>query len=310
MKAELTHRIKERAREMGFDLVGIAQAGFLEQEARDLEEWLRRGLHGKMAWMEGYFDKRVDPRLLVEGAKSIISVLLNYFPEPEHGQPDDAPKISRYAWGEDYHKVIKRKLYRVLEFIQEEVGEVNARVFTDSAPVMDKAWAKRAGLGWIGKNTNLIHPKMGSWYFIGEIIVDLELDYDTPMKDYCGTCTRCLDACPTDALEPYRIDATRCISYLTIELRENMPAELRGATDGWAYGCDVCQEVCPWNSFSIPAHSEDFTPMPHVLEFSRRDWEAITEKQFKKLVKKSAMSRIKWVKWQDNLDEGENEESR
>lgn len=295
---------------MGFDLVGIAQAGFLEQEARDLEEWLRRGLHGKMAWMEGYFDKRVDPRLLVEGAKSIISVLLNYFPEPEHGQPDDAPKISRYAWGEDYHKVIKRKLYRVLEFIQEEVGEVNARVFTDSAPVMDKAWAKRAGLGWIGKNTNLIHPKMGSWYFIGEIIVDLELDYDTPMKDYCGTCTRCLDACPTDALEPYRIDATRCISYLTIELRENMPAELRGATDGWAYGCDVCQEVCPWNSFSIPAHSEDFTPMPHVLEFSRRDWEAITEKQFKKLVKKSAMSRIKWVKWQDNLDEGENEESR
>ncbi len=300
-RSTLTHQIKEKVLEMGFALVGIAPAGFLEPEARDLEEYLKRGLHGKMAWMEGYFDKRTDPRLLVDGAKSVISVLLNYMPQPEHAQPEDAPKISKYAWGEDYHKVIKRKLFRVLEFIQENVGEVNARVFTDSAPVMDKAWAKRAGLGWVGKNTNLIHPKMGSWFFIGEIIVDLELDYDGPMKDYCGTCTKCIDECPTDALEPYRIDATRCISYLTIELREDMPAELRGDLDGWAYGCDVCQDVCPWNSFSVPEPNEDFTPMPHILEFTRKDWEAVTEKQFKKLIKKSAMSRIKWVKWEDNI---------
>ncbi|HHG83767.1 MAG TPA: tRNA epoxyqueuosine(34) reductase QueG, partial [Bacteroidetes bacterium] len=229
--------------------------------------------------------------------------LLNYCPPPEQSQPEGAPKISTYAWGEDYHKVIKQKLYRVLEFIQETVGEVNARVFTDSAPVMDKAWAKRAGLGWVGKHTNLVHPKMGSWYFIGELILDLELEYDAPMKDYCGTCTRCLDACPTDALEPYKIDPRRCISYLTIELREGMPAELRGATDGWAYGCDICQEVCPWNSFSTPASEDNFKTFPHILEFTRKDWEAVTEQQFKKLIKKSAMSRIKYVKWEDNLDQ-------
>lgn len=306
-QSQLTQAIKAKTKEMGFDLVGVAKAGFLEDEARDLETFLNKGFHGKMEWMEGHFDKRVDPRLLVDGAKSIISVLLNYCPAPSHTQPEGAPKISTYAWGEDYHKVIKRKLYRVLEFIQEQVGEVNARVFTDSAPVMDKAWAKRAGLGWIGKHTNLIHPKMGSWYFIGEIILDVALDYDGPMKDYCGTCTRCLDACPTDALEPYKIDATKCISYLTIELRENMPAELRGATEGWAYGCDICQEVCPWNSFSVPASGDDFVPFPHILEFTRADWAELQEKQFKKLIKKSAMSRIKFVKWEDNLASLENE---
>lgn len=286
---------------MGFDLFGVSKAGFLEDEARYLEQWLKEGRHGKMAWMENHFDKRVDPRLLVEGAKSVISVLLNYFPEPGHQQPKDAPKISTYAWGADYHKVIKQKLYRVLEFIQEEVGEVNARVFTDSAPVMDKVWAARGGLGWIGKHTNLIHPKMGSWYFIGEIILDVELEPDGPMKDFCGTCTRCIDACPTDALTPYEIDSNKCISYLTIELREGMPAEFKGNMDGWAYGCDICQEVCPWNRFASPANGGDFKPLDHILAYGRAEWEQLDEKRFKKMTKKSAMSRVKWFKMQDNL---------
>jgi len=262
---------------------------------------LKEGRQGTMAWMENHFDKRVDPRNLVEGAKSVVSVLLNYHPEAGDAQPEGAPKISTYAWGEDYHKVIKRKLYRVLEFIQAEVGEVNARVFTDSAPVMDKVWAARAGLGWIGKHTNLISPQLGSWYFIGELILDVELDYDAPIGDFCGTCTRCLDACPTDALTPYQIDSRKCISYLTIELRENMPAEFRGQMDGWAYGCDICQEVCPWNRFSTP-HGGDFKPLNHILELGRAEWEQLDAKRFKKMTKKSAMSRIKWFKMQDNLD--------
>ena len=304
----LTAEIKQQAYAQGFDLVGVAKAGFLEQEARDLEQYLKEGRHGTMSWMENHFEKRVDPRLLVEGAKSIVSVLLNYFPPEEHRQPDDAPKISTYAWGEDYHKVIKRKLYRVLEFIQEKVGDVNARVFTDSAPVMDKAWALRAGLGWVGKHTNLIHPKMGSWYFIGEIILDVELDYDAPLTDHCGTCTRCLDACPTEALTPYQIDSNKCISYLTIELRENMPAELRRDTEGWAYGCDICQEVCPWNRFSKAHTGVDFRPLDHILAYGAKEWREVGERQFKKLVKKSAMSRVKWGKMMDNLaavEEGE-----
>lgn len=307
----LTSEIKQKAYEMGFDLVGIAKAGFLEKEARDLERWLSEGRHGTMYWMENHFDKRVDPRLLVEGAKSVISVLLNYHPPAEYAQPEDAPKISTYAWGADYHKVIKHKLYRVLEFIQEKVGDVNARVFTDSAPVMDKAWALRAGLGWVGKHTNLIHPKMGSWYFIGEIILDIELEYDGPIRDHCGTCTRCIDACPTDALQPYQIDSNKCISYLTIELRENMPAELSGATEGWAYGCDICQEVCPWNRFSKAHTGEDFRPLDHILSYGKAEWEGLDERTFKKLTKKSAMSRVKWGKMKNNLaavdNQGENE---
>jgi epoxyqueuosine reductase len=300
-KTALSLGIKRKAMEMGFDLVGISAAGLLVQEAKDLEEWLKQGRHGSMAWMENHFDQRIDPRNLVEGAKSVVSVLLNYFPDPTHQQPEGAPKVSKYAWGEDYHSVIKRKLYRVLEFIQMEVGEVNARVFTDSAPVMDKAWAKRGGLGWIGKHTNLIHPKMGSWYFIGEIIVDVELDYDGPMKDYCGTCTRCIDACPTNALEPYKIDSTRCISYLSIELREKMPQEFRGKTEGWVYGCDICQDVCPWNSFATPAVHGDFKPLDAFLKYGEAEWTGISEGEFKKLTRHSAMSRIKYPKWQDNL---------
>lgn len=302
-RTALTAAIKREAAAQGFDLVGIAEAGQLVEEAAHLEEWLRQGRHGTMAWMENHFDMRIDPRKLVEGAKSVISVLLNYFPDPADAQPADAPKISTYAWGEDYHKVIKRKLHRVLEFIQGQVGEVNARVFTDSAPVMDKAWAKRAGLGWIGKHTNLIHPKMGSWYFIGEIILDVALEYDGPMTDFCGTCTRCIDACPTDALRPYEIDARKCISYLTIELREAMPDAFRGQTEGWAYGCDICQQVCPWNRFATVATGGDFKPLTHILTQNRAAWEALGEQEFKRLTRHSAMSRIKWGKWVDNISE-------
>ena len=297
----MTEEIKRKALELGFDLVGVSKAGFLEQEARDLEEWLKQGRHGTMKWMENHFEKRVDPRNLVEGAKSVISVLLNYFPAPEHQQPEGAPKISTYAWGEDYHKVLKRKLYTLLEFIFEKAGEINARVFTDSAPVMDKAWALRGGLGWIGKHTNLINPKLGSWYFIGEIILDLELDYDAPMKDFCGTCTKCIDACPTDALKPYQIDSNKCISYLTIELRENMPAEFVGQTEGWAYGCDICQDVCPWNRFSTPNKGE-FKPLDHILAYGKAEWLGMEKREFKKMARKSAMSRVKWEKMMDNLD--------
>jgi epoxyqueuosine reductase len=299
-RSALTNAIKQQLAAQGFDLVGISQAGFLEQEAHDLTQWLQEGRHGTMRWMEDHFDKRVDPRLLVDGAKSVISVLLNYFPDPSHHQPADAPKISTYAWGEDYHKVIKRKLYRVLEWMQENIGDVNDRVFTDSAPVMDKAWAKRSGLGWIGKNTNLIHPKMGSWYFIGEIIVDVELDYDGPMKDFCGTCTKCLDACPTEALTPYQIDSRKCISYLTIELREAIPPALRTHTENWAYGCDICQQVCPWNSFSTPENG-DFKPLDFILNFGKAEWLGLEEKEFNKLTRHSAMSRVKWAKWNQDL---------
>ncbi|MEL6675120.1 MAG: tRNA epoxyqueuosine(34) reductase QueG [Bacteroidota bacterium] len=297
---QLSQQIKSEGLRQGFDMVGISQAEFLEEEAFDLEKWLNQGLHGKMSYMENHFDKRLDPRLLVEGAKSVISLIHNYYPA-EPNLPANQPKISRYAWGQDYHKVLKKKLYELFRDIQAWVGsEVAGRVFVDSAPVMDKAWAKKSGLGWIGKHTNLITPQKGSYFFIGEIILDLELAYDAPIKDYCGTCTRCLDACPTDALTPYQIDAQKCISYLTIELRENMPDAYREATEGWVYGCDICQEVCPWNRFS-QAHTEPgFEPLGHH-HYDVEAWEEIDEKAFKKLRRKTAMDRIKWEKMKDNL---------
>lgn len=297
----LAQKIKQEGARLGFDMVGISEATFLEKEARDLEQWLEQDRQGTMAWMENHFDKRLDPRLLVPGAKSVISVIHNYYPSPKDRQPEDAPKISTYAWGEDYHKVLKRKLYRLYEFIQEEVGsEIAGRVFVDSAPVMDKAWAKKAGLGWLGKNTNLITPRRGSYFFIGEIILDLSLPADGPVRDYCGTCTRCIDACPTDALKPYQIDANKCISYLTIELREDIPESFAEGLSGWAYGCDICQEVCPWNRFSSP-HKGEFQPLDHITGFDRNRWEELDEKSFKKLTRKSAMNRVKWPKMLDNL---------
>lgn len=300
-KSILSHKIKEKGTELGFDLVGISKAEMMEEEARDLEQYLKQGRHGSMQWMENHFEKRTDPRLLVEGAKSVISVIHNYYPEPDVKQPANSPKISMYAWGDDYHKVLKYKLYRLLEFIQQEVGtEVPGRVFTDSAPVLDKHWAKRSGLGWIGKNTNLINPKKGSFFFIGEIILDLDLAYDGAIKDYCGTCTKCIDHCPTDALQPYQMDSNKCISYLTIELREDVPKAFEDKMEGWFYGCDICQDVCPWNRFSSPS-GEAFKPLAHITSFGYEDWAELEEKQFKKLTKRSAMNRVKWDKMKSNL---------
>lgn len=304
MPPSLSQSIKQRGAELGFDMVGISKAEKLDEEARYLEKWLQEGRHGTMTWMENYFDKRVDPRLLVEGAKSVISVIHNYYPA-EQQPPSDAPKISTYAWGEDYHKVLKRKLYELFQYIHELTGaEVPGRVFVDSAPVLDKAWAKRSGLGWIGKHTNLITPKRGSYFFIGEIILDLELDYDGPIQDYCGTCTRCIDACPTDALTPYEIDATKCISYLTIELREEIPNSFADQLNGWAYGCDICQEVCPWNRFSVAHTGQEFKPLDFILDFGSAEWEELDERTFKKLTRKSAMNRVKWDKMKGNLKWG------
>jgi epoxyqueuosine reductase len=256
--------IKQKATELGFSFCGISKADFLEEEARRLDSWLKEGYHGKMKYMENHYDKRLDPRLLVEDAKSVVSLLLNYSTDQEQADPE-APKISKYAYGKDYHFVIKDKLKVFYQFIQDEIGEVGGRVFVDSAPVMDKAWAKKSGLGWVGKNTNLIHPKQGSYFFIAEMILDLNLEYDGPIKDYCGTCTKCIDECPTDAIvQPYVVDGSKCISYLTIELKDELlPHEFSGKLDNWMFGCDICQDVCPWNRFSTPIKSHYFIPMMH-----------------------------------------------
>ena len=301
-KTALTAHIKKTANELGFGLCGIAEATFLENEARYLEKWLNDRKHGTMQWMENHFEKRTDPRLLVEGARSVISVIHSYFPPENAVQTDNAPKISCYAWGEDYHRVLKRKLYQLQKSIEVHTGPLNARIFTDSAPVMDKVWAQRAGLGWIGKHTNLITPQKGSWYFIGEIITDLELNYDTPTGDFCGTCTKCIDSCPTGALSPYEIDSNKCISYLTIELKGNIEDSFQDKMDNWAYGCDVCQDVCPWNSFAKPDSSGEFKPLDHILKFSEKDWRALSRSKFSKLNRTSAMSRVKWDKFMNTLD--------
>ena len=293
-KAKYSHLIKTEAKRLGFLDCGISKAEFLEEEAPRLEEWLNRSYHGEMKWMENHFDKRLDPRKLIDDAKSVISVILNYYPkETQHNS--DAPKIAKYAYGEDYHFVIKRKLKALAEFIQEEIGEVNGRAFTDSAPVMDRAWAERAGLGWTGKHTLLLTKNTGSFYLIGELIVDLELEPDEPVASHCGSCTRCIDACPTDAiLEPNLMDATKCISYLTIELKDQIPNDFAGQMEGWAFGCDICQDVCPWNRFSKPTKVAEFAPHPDMLNMTQKDWEEITEDVFKKIFKKSAVKRAKY----------------
>ncbi len=263
-----THLIKSEALRLGFSHVGISKADFLEEEAPRLELWLMNNMHGKMSYMERNFDKRLDPRLLVDGAKSVVSLLLNYFPEKEQQDPD-APKISRYAYGKDYHVVIKDKLKELIHFIRENIGEVNGRAFTDSTHVVDRARAKKNGLGWVEKNSNLVNPKTGSYFFIAELILDLELEPDAPMKDYCGTCTRCIDACPTGAIiKPQVVDGSKCISYFTIELKESFPSELKDNFDNWAFGCDVCQEVCPWNRFSKPTKEPAFQPKKAILEMT------------------------------------------
>lgn len=292
-RAPHTAFIKAEAKRLGFLSCGIAKAGFLEEEAPRLEKWLREGRHGQMTWMEQHFDKRLDPTLLVDGAKSVISVLLNYF--PEQSQRDDSYHISKYAYGEDYHFVIKDKLRELLHSIQSEIGEVNGRAFVDSAPVLDKAWAAKSGLGWIGKNSNLLSKQVGSFFFVAELIVDLDLVYDTPVADHCGSCTACIDACPTGAIiTPYVVDGSKCISYFTIELKDNLPIEMKGTFDDWIFGCDVCQDVCPWNRFATPHNEPAFNPHPDLLGMSKRDWEEITEETFRKVFRNSAVKRTKY----------------
>ncbi len=293
-KLKYSEMIKTEAKRLGFLFCGISKADFLEEEAPRLENWLKNNHHGEMGYMNNYFDKRLDPRLLVDDAKSVISIALNYYTEEKQAD-ETAPKISKYAYGTDYHFVIKDKLKALHHFIQENIGNVTGRAFVDSAPVLDKAWAKKSGLGWVGKNANLINNKSGSFFFLGELIVDIELAYDNPFStDHCGTCTRCIDACPTDAIvAPYVVDGSKCISYLTIELKEEIPASFKDKMGNWMFGCDVCQDVCPWNRFSVIHQEEAFNPHPDLLEMTKRDWEEITEEVFGKVFRKSAVKRTK-----------------
>lgn len=297
-----SERVKVLARECGFEFCGISEAGFLEEEAPRLENWLRQSRHGQMGYMENYFDKRLDPTLLVPGAKSVISLLLNYYSEQKQTDPE-APKISRYAYGEDYHGVIKKKLALLLERMRKEFGNIHARFFTDSAPVLEKAWAQKGGLGWVGKHSNLINKNQGSFFFIAEIICDLELHADGAIKDYCGTCTRCMDACPTDAIpQPYTVDGSKCISYFTIELRDEIiPKEFNGKFENWMFGCDICQDVCPWNRFSKPHQTPQFMPSPELMAYSKKDWEEITEDVFKELFRHSPVQRTQYKGLKRNI---------
>jgi len=293
--------IKTEAKRLGFLSCGISKAEFLEEEAPRLEKWLNNNMHGEMGYMENHFDKRLDPTKLVEGSKSVISLLLNYF--PSESQNSDSYKISKYAYGTDYHFVIKDKLKELLYFINQEIGEVHGRAFVDSAPVLDKAWAAKSGLGWMGKHSNLLTQQVGSFYFIAELIVDLELECDSPTTDHCGTCTACIDACPTQAIvEPYVVDGSKCISYFTIELKNEIPNEFKGQFDDWMFGCDVCQDVCPWNRFSKPHQEPLFDPHSKLLEMERKDWEEITEDVFKKIFKKSAVKRTKFSGLKRNIE--------
>ena len=289
-----TDLIKAEATRLGFDFCGVSKAAFLEAEAPRLETWLNQNYHGKMGYMANHFDKRLDPRKLVEGAKSVVTLLLNYYPEHQLPNGSDDLKISKYAYGEDYHFVMKDKLKVLMAFIQAEIGEVGGRVFVDSAPVMDKAWAKQSGAGWVGKHTNVISRDMGSFFFIGELILDLELIPDGPIADYCGTCTRCIDACPTDAIsEPYVVNGSKCISYFTIELKEAIPPEVKGQFDNWVFGCDICQDVCPWNRFARPHQTPAFDPNQSLQTMKKTDWEEITEAVFGELFRRSAVKRTK-----------------
>lgn len=302
LTATYTFRIKQKAKELGFSQCGISKADFLEDEAPKLEAWLNNGMHGQMGYMENYFDKRLDPRLLVDGARSVISLMYNYY-TPEKQLDPGAPRISKYAFGEDYHFVVKDKLRELLQFIHDEIGEVSGRAFTDSAPVLERAWARRSGLGWTGKNTNIINKGSGSFYFLSELIIDLELDYDAPVTDHCGTCTACIDACPTQAIiEPYKVDGSRCISYFTIELKEQIPQEMKGRFDNWAFGCDVCQDVCPWNRFARPHAEKRFAPSAEFLNMHRAEWEEITSDTFDRLFKKSPLKRTKYNGLKRNID--------
>jgi epoxyqueuosine reductase len=302
LQEKYTQQIKTEAQRLGFSFCGISKAGFLEEEAPQLEKWLNLNMHGEMQYMENHFDKRLDPTKLVEGSKSIVSLLFNYYPEEE--QKSETFKISKYAYGEDYHFVIKDKLKDIVHFITDNIGEINARVFTDSAPILERAWAKKSGLGWIGKNGMLINKKQGSFFFLAEIILDLELDYDNAVTDHCGTCTACIDACPTEALLPNKVvDGSKCISYFTIELKDEvLPKELNGKFNDWMFGCDICQDVCPWNRFSLAHQEPKFKPHEKLLNFSKNEWKEITEEVFQEVFKKSAVKRTKFQGLKRNIE--------
>lgn len=293
-KEKYSQLIKDKALSLGFSYCGISQAGFLEEEAPRLENWLKKNMHGEMKYMENHFDKRLDPRLLVPGAKSVVSLLLNYYPPQE--QKTESYKISKYAYGEDYHFVIKDKLKDLLNFISEEIGEVDGRVFVDSAPVLDKAWAAKSGLGWVGKNNNLIRKSEGSFFFVAELIIDLDLVYGNATTNHCGSCTACIDACPTQAIEsPYIVNGSKCISYLTIELKDDIPDVFSGKLNDWMYGCDVCQDVCPWNKFSKPHNEPLFQAKPFLIDYDKKQWNDLTEELFNEIFRKSAVKRTKFT---------------
>ena len=299
---EKTKLVKRKCFDLGLSHVGISKSVFLEKEARRLEEWLSNDFNGKMSYMENHFDKRTDPSKLVDGAKSVISVLFNYH-NPQKQLDDDAPKISQYAYGKDYHFVIKNKLKELQLFLTKKFGEINCRGFVDSAPVMDKVWAEKSGLGWIGKHSNLINKEMGSYFFIAELIVDIELEQDLPINDYCGTCTKCIDACPTEAIvQPYVVDGSKCISYLTIELKDQiLPNEFKGKMDSWMFGCDICQDVCPWNRFASAHNEPQFNPHPDLLKLTKKEWNELSEEAYQNLFRKSAVKRTKFSGLKRNI---------
>ena len=293
LKKNYSDFIKNKSIELGFISCGISKSAFLENEIGRFESWLKNNYHGQMSYMERNFDKRMDTRKLVDGSKSVISLLFNYYPSKEIN--NNSFKISKYAYGKDYHFIIKDKLKTLLSSMRNEIGEIDGRVFVDSAPIMEKAWAKKSGLGWIGKNTNLISKKTGSFFFIAEIIVDLELEYDNEVTDHCGSCNACLDACPTDALyEPYKIDASKCISYFTIELKEQFPNDLKKDFNDWIFGCDICQDVCPWNKFSRPNEEPLLNPLKEINQYSKKDWLELTDEVFKVVFKGSPIERTKF----------------
>lgn len=295
--------VKHVAKNHGFDFCGISKAEFLEDEAPRLDAWLKKGAHGKMSYMANHFDKRLDPTKLVPGAKSVVSFLYNYTPKEDLAQSQSTgPKLAKYAYGEDYHFVIKRKLKSLFEELKSKIGDIEGRVFVDSAPVMERQWAEKSGLGWIGKHTLLINKNRGSFFFLAELISDLELEPDGPIKDYCGTCTRCIDACPTDAIEPYQLDASKCISYLTIELKDAIPEEFKGQMEGWAFGCDICQDVCPWNRFATPHKEEAFEPNTELKQLFNNNWQDLTDEVFRSVFKKSAVKRTKYSGLKRNLE--------
>jgi epoxyqueuosine reductase len=299
-KSHYSKLIKAEASRLGFLACGISKAQFLEDQAPRLERWLNQNMHGEMGYMQNHFDMRLDPRKLVPGARSVISLLYNYFPQKT--QDPQTYKISKYAYGEDYHFVLKRKLKALLKVLQQEIGEVQGRAFVDSAPVMDKAWAARSGLGWIGKNSNLLTKEVGSFYFIAELILDLDLEYDGPVTDHCGTCTACIDACPTEAIvQPYVVDGSKCISYYTIELKNELPSGLGADFEDWIFGCDICQDVCPWNRFAKPHSEPGFMPKPELLKNTKRDWEELTEQVFQRVFQKSAVKRTKFSGLKRNI---------